>query len=210
MKRLLSIVIIIGIIAYIAVQFLKDRRYNPPSDYDYEISEAIDKEYYDPLVIKEYYRIALEVGSYARSMWFNEKIDVRSIDKAKQKSPEATEYYLQLVASAKFLEDRLTLSKQYRDQGYSKDQVQLLMEQGITPEELKFQEKSYLLTLAIGSNGAEVWELQRMLNQHGDSIPEDGLFNLITRNRLRDYQRQNDLFPSGRVDENTLRALLKD
>ena len=107
MKRLLSIVIIIGIIAYITVQFLKDRRFNPPSDYDYPVSELIDKDYHDPMVVKQYYKTALEVGSYARSLWNNEKIDVRFPDKARKKSKEATEYWEQLNVTAKWLEDKL-------------------------------------------------------------------------------------------------------
>ena len=85
----------------------------------------------------------------------------------------------------------------------------MIIEKGLTPEDIRIKQKYYLIGLKRGSSGAEVWELQKMLNTTGDSIPEDGLYNQITINRVRDFQRQNDLFPSGEIDKNTLRALLK-
>ncbi len=209
MKRLLTIVILLGVISYIAVQYLKDRRFNPPSEYDYDISEAIDKEYYDTLVIKQYYKTALEVGSYARSLWNNDGIDVRFMDKENFESTQATEYYELLKATAKMLENKLLKSATLKTQGYSNDQIKMLIEDGKTPEDLELMSKAYLIGLQIGTNGSEAWELQKLLNAKGDSIPEDGIFNMITYNRLRVFQTENGLFPSGQVDKETLTALLK-
>ncbi len=209
MKRLLTIVILLGVISYIAVQYLKDRRFNPPSEYDYAISEAIDTDYYDQLVVKEYYKTALEVGSYARSLWNNDGIDVRFMDKENFESTQATEYYELLEATAKMLENKLLKSATLKTQGYSNDQIKMLIEDGKTPEDLELMSKAYLIGLQIGTNGSEAWELQKLLNAKGDSIPEDGIFNMITYNRLRAFQTENDLFPSGQLDEQTLKALLK-
>lgn len=209
MKRLLAIAILIGVAAYIVVQFTKDRRFNPPSDYDYELSDKIDTDFYDPLVLKKYYGTALEIGTLARSLWRTEGIDVRSPNRNKPIEMQKATYYNQLIATANFLQNKLELSQEYKEQGYSKEQIKMLIEHGKTPEDLRLASKSYMLGLQRGSNGASVWELQKMLNQAGDSIPEDGLFNLLTTNRLREFQRQNGLYPSGEVDENTLKALLK-
>ncbi len=208
MKRLLTIVILLGVISYIAVQYLKDRRFNPPSVYDYPISESIDKDYYDQLVVKDYYKTALEVGSYARSLWFNDGIDVRLMEKDNFESSQATDYYELLRASARILEDRLVRSADFKKQGYSNDEIKML-EKGVTPKDIEFISKEHLLGLAIGSNGQEAMELQRMLNAKGDSIPVDGIFNTITRYRLRVFQTENGLYPSGQVDKETLKALLK-
>ncbi|MBO3698809.1 peptidoglycan-binding protein [Roseivirga sp. E12] len=208
MKRLLTIVILLGVISYIAVQYLKDRRFNPPSAYDYPISEAIDKDYYDQLVVKEYYKTALEVGSYARSLWNNDGIDVRYMDKENFESTQATEYYELLRASAIILENKLLKSAERKKKGYNNDEIKML-EKGITPEDIEFMHKEHLLGLAIGSNGNDAMELQRMLNSKGDSIPVDGIFNTITRYRLRVFQTENGLFPSGQVDKETLKVLLK-
>ncbi len=209
MKRLLSIVIIIGIIAYITVQFLKDRRFNPPSDYDFPISENIDKEFYDRTVVKDYYQAALEVGTFARAMWRDKLIDVRTPKVGDEKNKAAAEYYNSLIATAQWLQDKLEDSKRYKDQGYNDTQIKMIMEHGLTPDDLELESKMYLADLRRGSTGAPVWELQKMLNQSGDSIPEDGLYNQITVNRVREFQRNNNLYPSGQMDLNTLKALLK-
>lgn len=209
MKRLLTIVILLGVISYIVVQYLKDRRFNPPSAYDYSISETIDKNYFDQLVVKEYYKNALEVGSYARSLWNNDGIDVRNMDRENFKSTQATEYYNLLIATTKMLEDKLEESAKYKAQGYSREQIRVIMEDGLTPEDIQYEEKSHLLGLGMGVNGQGAMELQQMLNDKGDSLLVDGIFNTITRYRLRVFQTDNGLYPSGSVDKKTLKALLK-
>ncbi|MGW8123360.1 peptidoglycan-binding domain-containing protein [Roseivirga echinicomitans] len=209
MKRLLVIVILIGIISYITVQYLKDRRFNPPSAYDYALSEKIDTNFYDPVVLKNYYKTALEVGSYARSLWRNDKIDVRFINDEDFESTRATDLYNEMIATANMLQAKLELSAKLKSEGYSNYEVQMYFEQGLTPEELKLDRNYDLLGLKIGARGAAVWELQKLLNTNADSIPQDGIFNLITTNRLKTFQEKNGLFPSGEVDEKTLKALIK-
>tara|TARA_R110001599_G_scaffold116148_6_gene283579 strand:- start:4374 stop:5003 length:630 start_codon:yes stop_codon:yes gene_type:complete len=209
MKRLLVIVILIGVVAYIAVQYLKDRRFNPPSAYDYELSESIDTDFYDPTVLKDYYKTTLEVGSYARSLWRNDQIDVRFIDDEDFESTRATAVYNEMIATAKMLETKLELSATLKSQGYSNYEVQMYFVQSLTPEELKFERNYHLLDLKMGAKGAAVWELQKLLNANTDSIPQDGIFSLITTNRLKTFQENNGLFPSGEVDEKTLKALIK-
>ncbi len=209
MKRLLAIVIVIGIAAYIFFQVRKDRRFNIMSDYDYPISENIDEKFYDPDVVAEYYGTVLEIGTFARSMWRTYNIDVRSPDAENPEDQLKAAYYNSLIAKARMLEMKLEESKGHRDKGYSDKEIKLLTEKGMTPDDLKLWKKTYMLGLTRGSNGAYVWELQKMLNAKGDSIPEDGIFNLITTNRLKEFQTKNNLFPSGEVDKNTLKALLK-
>ncbi len=209
MKRLLVIVILIGVVAYVAVQYLKDRRFNPPSAYDYELSQNIDTDFYDRAVLKEYYKTALEVGSYARSLWRNDQIDVRFINNEDFESTRATEVYNEMIATAKMLETKLELSAELKSKGYNDYEVRMYFEQGLTREDINFERNYHLLDLKIGAKGAAVWELQKLLNTDSDSIPQDGIFNLITANRLKTFQQNNGLFPSGEVDEKTLKALIK-
>lgn len=209
MKRLLTIVIIIGIIAYILVQFLKDRRFNPPSPYDHPVSQKIDTDYYDPLLLKEYYKTVYEVGTYARALWRNNRIDVRLIDNEDPDEIKAAEYYNQLKATADLLQVKLEKSAELRAQGYTKFEVKAYFENGLTLEDLAFRKNAHMLGLKRGDSGAAVWEVQKLLNQEGDSIPEDGLFNQITTARLKQFQQDNNLYPSGEVDETTLKALIR-
>ncbi len=208
MKRLLAILIVIAILVYAYFNYVEDRRFNPPSDYDYPVSEQIDIEYYDSTVIRDYYETVLEIGNFARSSWTHEGIDVKSPDYEKHMDKLKADYYKSLRAAARMLENRLERSKRLKDQGYNNAQVKMI-ENGLTPEDLELRKNSYLLGLTVGSSGSAVWDLQKMLNALGDSIPEDGIFNLITTNRLKEFQSQNNLFPSGEVDEKTLKALLK-
>lgn len=209
MKRLLAILIVIAILVYAYFNYVEDRRFNPPSDYDYPVSEQIDTEYYDSTVIRDYYETVLEIGNFARSSWTHDGIDVKSPDYEKHMDKLKADYYKSLRAAARMLENRLERSKRLKDQGYNNAQVKMIIENGLTPEDLELRKNSYLLGLTVGSSGSAVWDLQKMLNALGDSIPEDGIFNLITTNRLKEFQSQNNLFPSGEVDEKTLKALLK-
>ncbi len=209
MKRLLFIVILIGIVSYVAVQYFKDRRFNPPSAYDYALSENIDADFYDKTVVKEYYKSALEIGMYARSLWRNDQIDVRSIDNEDFESTRATQVYIEMIASTKMLEDQLELSAMLKEQGYTNGEVKMYFEQNLTPEDLQIKRLSNLIGLKIGARGAAVWQLQKLLNTDSDSIPQDGIFNLITTNRLKNFQENSGLFPSGEVDKETLKALIQ-
>lgn len=209
MKRLIFIVLLIGIGSYITVQYLKDRRFNPPSAYDYPISSEIDKDFYDPTVVQQYYKLAYDVGSYARSLWFNDGIDVRMMDRENYEATQAIDYWNTLKSTVDQLQDKLEYSKSLRNQGYSKEQVRLMMEMNLTPEDIKFENHRSLIGLSVGQSGSKVWDLQKMLNTKGDSIPVDGIFNVVTRQRLVEFQKQNNLYPSGAVDEKTLKALLK-
>lgn len=209
MKRLLILLVVLSLCSYLAVQYFKDRRFNPPSDYDYPISEQIDKDFYDPIVLKTYYQTALEIGTYARALWHSEGIDVRFLEEENIASIEAVNYYNQLLVTAKQLENQLVKAKALKDEGFENFEIRLMMEQGLSPEDIMLRQQAHLLNLKMGDTGAPVWELQKLLNQQGDSIPEDGIFNRMTQRRLMEFQVKSELFASGTVDQNTLKALLK-
>lgn len=208
MKRLLFIIFIISLGSYLTVQYFKDRRYNPPSNYDYIISEDIDRSYYDPSVIENYYQSALEVGAYARSLWYNDGIDVRFPDDENFESIEAMKHYNQLIVAVKALEDQLVYSQHLKDEGYTDDEVEMMLMENMEPSEMELIDSEYLIGLEVGDTGAEVWDLQLLLNNHGDSIPVDGIFSVATRNRVIEIQEAAMIYPSGEIDLKTLKAIL--
>jgi peptidoglycan hydrolase-like protein with peptidoglycan-binding domain len=65
-----------------------------------------------------------------------------------------------------------------------------------------------LMALKIGSKGSAVWELQKLLTAQGYEIPVDGVFSIETDKALKDFQRINNVFPSGITDEETIRILI--
>ena len=63
--------------------------------------------------------------------------------------------------------------------------------------------------LSYGSKGSEVTELQKLLNQNGYSLDEDGNFGPKTQAAVKDYQQKNNLSVDGIVGTNTWGALTK-
>ena len=61
--------------------------------------------------------------------------------------------------------------------------------------------------LSYGSSGVDVTELQKMLNQKGYKLDEDGIFGANTQKAVRDYQQKNNLSVDGVVGNNTWSAL---
>ena len=63
--------------------------------------------------------------------------------------------------------------------------------------------------LRQGSKGSDVTELQKLLNQNGYNLAEDGSFGPNTLAAVKDYQQKNNLAVDGIVGTNTWGALTK-
>lgn len=61
--------------------------------------------------------------------------------------------------------------------------------------------------LKKGSKGSDVTELQKLLNQNGYNLAEDGIFGNNTLSAVKDYQQKNGLAVDGIVGTNTWGAL---
>ena len=61
--------------------------------------------------------------------------------------------------------------------------------------------------VGYGSQGSDVTELQKLLNQNGYSLDEDGVFGSKTQAAVKDYQKKNNLAVDGIVGTNTWGAL---
>lgn len=63
--------------------------------------------------------------------------------------------------------------------------------------------------VGYGSQGSDVTELQKLLNQNGYTLDEDGIFGSKTQAAVKDYQKKNNLAVDGIVGNNTWGALTK-
>ncbi len=207
MKKILFLVIIITlpIIAYF--QYANWKRFNPPSDYVYTTNDSIDINYYDEAAVKLYYESAYEIGSFAKRMWFNNNIDVLNPDES-QEAIAATKYYNDLKALAKRLEMKLALSNSLKAKGYNNREVKFIFENGLTAASYEREQMMNQMTqLQFGDINKHVWRLQNKLVEKGYSTPIDGNFRIGTQETLRAFQADQNLFPSGILDEDTFDAL---
>ena len=209
MKRLALLVIIITlpIIAY--YQYRKFRRFHPPSTYDYVVKDSIDVHYHDPEVLQHYYKNVYEIGAFARQVWHNQEVDVRYPDQDNPEAVRAASYYQQLWETTTYLEGRLVRSRELKDAGYANNDIKIMEAEGMSPRLFQVFRKKQLLGLSRGDEGPGVWELQALLRQQGQDIPLDGIFSKITEDALKEFQRAEGHYPSGQVDENSLRSLVE-
>ena len=63
--------------------------------------------------------------------------------------------------------------------------------------------------ISYGSQGSDVTELQKLLNQNGYQLDTDGIFGSKTQAAVKDYQTKNNLDVDGIVGNNTWGALTK-
>ena len=61
--------------------------------------------------------------------------------------------------------------------------------------------------VSYGSQGSDVTELQKLLNQNGYSLAEDGIFGTKTQDAVKDYQKKSGLSVDGIVGTNTWGSL---
>ena len=209
MKRLLLIiaVIILAIIAYFEYQAYT--RFNPPNDYSYVINDSIDTNYFNPLLLQQYYENVYELSAFARAKWANEGIDVL-FPEENNTSKAAAKHYNNLLAMTAKLEDKLIFSASLKKQGYDNTDIQQIIEKGLSLKTFDLMQKSNLIGLRIGDESQSVWDMQKIFIQMGYDIPKDGKFGIETESALKDFQTKNDLYASGVLDNTTLRILLKN
>ncbi len=213
MKKISIILLIVLLSAILFFQYTTYKRYNPPSNFNYPVNDSIDISFYKPLLVQQYFENAYQIGSFARQLWFNKGIDINFLDEAKDESKNAIAYYKTLIATTQIIEKKLIMSSILKIQGYNNSEIELIIEKGSTPEEIKYKEAiaelMLLNHLKTGDIGKEVWSLQKKLISKGYKIPQDGNYGIETYNALKDFQEKNDLYPSGSVNITTIKELAK-
>ncbi len=209
MKRLALILIAASLVVIAYFQYKSHQRFNPPSSYDFMINDSIDVNFYDPMVVQQYYENCYKIGQFARSAWYNEEIDVL-FPADTRAAQDLAEVYGRLVATTQRLEDLLVYSAKLKSQGYDNRAVAYIQEHGIPPKDYKYITNANFIGLKPGMVSDEVWEMQKILIAMGYDIPKDGNFGQETETALRDFQQKHDLFPSGILNERTLKILLNN
>ena len=207
MKRLLLIILIITLPLIAFFQFKNYRRFHPPVSYEYVISDNVDANYHDQAMVDEYYRKAVEIGAFARMQWKSNDFDVRFPSEENQEEVNASRYYNQLISRVSAIEAKLEASNALKEEGYSNEEIQQI-ESGISKNQLQFvADRININQIAFGDQSSYVWKVQKQLISKGYEHRLDGLFGIDTQNALTSFQQDNQLYPSGLMNDETFDLL---
>ncbi|GHC43907.1 peptidoglycan-binding domain-containing protein [Ulvibacter litoralis] len=206
MKQIIIFLLVV-IVALIGFgQYKKYKRFSM-TEYEYKIPETVDIANADKGLLLDYYEAIEAVNGYVITQWSAESIDVRNPSDDDDDVVAAVSEYRKKLANVKYYEGLLSAP-------VAKEEVQ-------TQEELsEVQKKNNLLkkifydnpqanSLRLGERSPVVYEVQRLLNEKGDSIVHDGYFNTQTYNALRNFEEKSKLYVDGKLDAITLEYLLK-
>lgn len=206
MKKIFYLVIIITLPIIAFFQYQDYTRFRPEAEYDFVLSNDVDVNYYDQTLVKEYFNNGVEIGAVARRFWYGSDIDVKFPDESIQ-AQNAAALYNQLIARNTFIQRKLVKSAEYKTSGYSNDQI-LELENGIDPNKRKLMDqRANYIGLTTGNTSSYAWNVQKQLSSKGYTLPLDGVFLTESDNALKLFQTDNEMFPSGIVDQETFDAL---
>ncbi len=213
MKKIVWTLLIVFLSIILFFQYKNYKRYSPPSYFNYTINDSVDVNYYDPIIVQQYFENAYQIGSFARQLWFNKGVDINFLDESKHESNNALSYYKTLLATTHILEKKLIKSSKLKQDGFSNNEIKNSIENGILPANISYQQAIdsvlYLNKLKMGDVGQGVWALQKLLIAKGYSIPKDGNFGMETHNAIINFQQKNDLYPAGIINIATIKELVK-
>ncbi len=211
MKRILTIAVIAFLVIFGYSKYREIQRFKAPSQYDYEISEEIDVNYHDPATLSTYYKKANEIGSFARSVWSSERVDVLYPNKQDQMELLMAKEYQDLIAEVQQLEGSLKQSAQLKSQGFDNLDIRRMEVNGMGAQQYQYEQSigNAEVELNIGDNGQLVYMVQRYLGNLGYEIILDGIYKEQTSEAVVKFQEKQGLLPSGIVDAITLRRLYR-
>lgn len=209
MKRIIILFFIVSISLLVYFQYVKYRKFSPPNSYDYAINtKDIDVNYYNQAMVSEYFEKAVLLGNFAREQWYNYEIDVLSPENTPQ-AQNASKFYQQTLARVKFLEAKLINSMKLKNQGFDNSAIQLIEEKQIAPANLNVSAILNGKTFKKGDKDKAIWEVQKIINEKSQKIQIDGFFSDETEQAVKKIQEDAKIYPSGVIDEEFVRVLLK-
>lgn len=187
---------------------------------NYVCSQKIDKNYHDQSVVINYQQAIADANSYVKSSWSNDDVDVRNPEDKDKQTNAIVSNYSKKVAIIKLYEDKLAQSAKMKSEGLTDKDVINFEKSGFESKNYKdFIVKNFLTesfknnpekySLKVGDYSSFIFELQKILVEKGYNIPVDGIFKDITAKAISEFERKNNLFPDGKLDQLTLNYLLQ-
>ena len=204
MKQIIIFLLILILAAIGYGQYAKYKRFSL-TEYEYKVPENLDVNLADKGLLLDYYEAVETVNGHVITQWSSDGIDVRNPADDDEEELAAVSEYRKKLANVKFYEAQLLNPSEAEKpkKAPSETELKKQMTRGM------FYANPSANELRRGERSAMVYEIQRLLNEKGDSIEHDGLFNVETFNALKAFEEKNKLFPDGKLDAITLEYLLK-
>lgn len=184
--------------------------YNKYSDYErfslenYEYNTVDTSEKMDKATVMLYHQKVAQLNGFIITTWSANSIDVRNPDDDDEQTLAARAQYDKILGEVTYLESKL--QKTADDDNASAVKLKKKERHDRIKELFTSTPNN---ALRIGSSGALVFELQKLLNLNGSNIPQDGNFQRVTFESLKSFEEANTLFPDGKLDMLTLEYLLE-
>lgn len=218
MKKILLFILAVIILMFAYSEYKEYQRFHPKNA-NIKPSEAIDVNYYNQDMVYNYYSALETANNYMQMQWSANEIDVRSPENDDEETQFVVTEYGKKVAKVNYYKSILEQSKTLKSQGLTNDDIKLFETKGISILEYnqakaQLQEKQLLLDmmpkkdLFSREKSAFIYEMQKLLVKKGYDIPVDGVYENITSEALKSFEVKNNLFPDGKIDIKTLKALM--
>lgn len=208
MKRIIPLILVLGLAIIVLVQYFKLRSLSPPEAYAYTLKEDIDLNYHQPVAVGAYYDAGRNVALYARQVWHNEGFNVRMPDADDGAEMASANHYKKMLSYTDSLGARLSRSYQWKLEGFDNADILRFENEGLSPTTLRVEKVFGGSSFQKGDERKGVWALQDLLIQKGYQMPHDGNFWEETHLALKAFQTKSGLPPTGIADIKTLTQLL--
>jgi hypothetical protein len=209
MKRIFNFLVLISLATIIFFQVKSYRKFSTPNNYDYPINvKDIDVNYHNQKIVLEYFETATKLGNFAREQWLNHNIDVLFAEKDNPASINANITYQKMLSHTKLLEARLIQSQKLKSQGFDNEAIAYIESKGISEKQYAIHKLLAGRSFKKGDQNRVIWEIQKLINQKGNTIKIDGIFSEETELAIKKIQEQKQVYPSGILDEDFLKILL--
>lgn len=211
MKQIIILLLVI-ILGFVIYDFYKDyTRFNGP-DSTYKSQKNIDPNYHDKTIVLEYQNAVADLDNYTKMQWSVNDIDLLAPEINDAETKMALKEYAQKKGLVKQYESILVNSAVLKSKGLDNEAIKA-QENGEPSRSNKIVSQMFNSLpggyIPIGSKGAAVYELQKLLVNAGNNIPLDGIYSVITMQAVKKFEANNNLFADGVTDPLTLYKLLE-
>jgi hypothetical protein len=209
MKKLIRIILVTGVILGSYYGYKAYKRAHLPEGLLIEKNSNIDVEYHNASDLLSYTNIRYKLNAITRQVWYDHLEPINSEVCNDPSFVEKQLEYKELKELYSSIEKRLVVSLSEKKKGRTNGDIKYI-EDNFPKEinQLKTKTDSRIL-FQYGDVSDQLIDLQKRLNQVLETkIPADGIYLLETENTIKEFQKNNQLDTTGKIDIATYMLIL--